>query len=84
VYLMNILYTSPSQRKMRTNIEIDDTLLSKAMVATGQTTKRATVGEALRTVVRIRNQQEALRELAGIGWEGDLDAMRQDPVPEEL
>jgi Arc/MetJ family transcription regulator len=69
---------------MRTNIEIDDALLAKAMAATGQSTKRATVEEALRTVVRVRAQQDALRNLWGIGWEGDLDAMRQDQPPEEL
>ena len=33
------------------------------------------VSQALRTVVRLR-QQEALRGLHGIGWEGDLDDMR--------
>lgn len=66
---------------MRTNIEIDDTLLARAMAATGQSTKRATVEEALRTVVRVRGQQDALRNLWGIGWEGDLDAMRQDHPP---
>lgn len=66
---------------MRTNIEIDDTLLAQAMAATGQTTKRATVEEALRTVVRIRGQLEALRNLKGAGWEGDLDEMRRDWAP---
>jgi Arc/MetJ family transcription regulator len=69
---------------MRTNIEIDDTLLSQAMTATGLPTKRATVEEALRTVVRVRARQDALRNLWGIGWEGDLDAMRRDDAPEEL
>jgi Arc/MetJ family transcription regulator len=69
---------------MRTNIEIDDTLLAQAMAATGQTTKRATVEEALRTVVRIRSQQEALRSLEGAGWEGDLDEMRLGWAPPEL
>jgi Arc/MetJ family transcription regulator len=69
---------------VRTNIEIDDGLLADAMAVTGLTTKRATVEEALRTLVRIRNQQEALRNLAGIGWEGNLDAMRQDHLPGEL
>ena len=62
---------------MRTNIEIDDELLREAMAATGQTTKRATVEEALRTVVRLRRQRQALKDLKGIGWEGDLDAMRE-------
>jgi len=62
---------------MRTNIEIDDELLSQAMQATGLPTKRATVEEGLRLLVRIRNQVEGLAELKGLGWEGDLNEMRQ-------
>lgn len=63
---------------MRTNIEIDDELLSQAMAATGQTTKRATVDEALRLAVRLRRQVEAVKDLEGLGWDGDLDEMRRD------
>lgn len=63
---------------MRTNIEIDDKLLREAMKATGQTTKRATVEEALRRVVKLHRQRLAGQRLAGIGWDGDLDAMRKD------
>lgn len=63
---------------MRTNIDIDDALLKEAMEATGQTTKRATVEEALRKIVQIRRQQRAFAELKGIGWEGDLDEMRRN------
>jgi Arc/MetJ family transcription regulator len=62
---------------MRTNIEIDDQLLSRAMMATGLPTKRATVEEGLRLLVRLRRQSKALAELKGLGWEGDLDRMRQ-------
>jgi Arc/MetJ family transcription regulator len=62
---------------MRTNIDIDDELLKEAMAATGQTTKRATVEQALRRVVRLHRQKMALEDLKGIGWEGDLDAMRE-------
>jgi Arc/MetJ family transcription regulator len=62
---------------MRTNIEIDDKLLQEAMAATGQTTKRATVEEALRRVVKLHRQKLAGDDLAGIGWDGDLDAMRR-------
>jgi Arc/MetJ family transcription regulator len=62
---------------MRTNIEIDDKLLAEAMIATGQTTKRATVEEALRQVVLLRRQKEAGEALRGLGWEGDLDEMRR-------
>ena len=62
---------------MRTNIEIDDELLSQAMAATGLPTKRATVAEGLRLLVRVRRQTEALVDLKGLGWEGNLDEMRQ-------
>jgi len=62
---------------MRTNIEIDDTLLSRAMTASGLATKRATVEEGLRLLVRVRRQAKALAGLRGLGWEGDLDEMRQ-------
>jgi len=63
---------------MRTNIEIDDELLSRAMAAAGLSTKRATVEEGLRMLVRVRGQVQALAELKGLGWEGDLDEMRED------
>jgi Arc/MetJ family transcription regulator len=62
---------------MRTNIEIDDALLSDAMAASGLATKRATVEEGLRLLVQIRRQVKALASLKGLGWDGDLDEMRQ-------
>lgn len=66
---------------MRTNIDIDDELLAEAMMATGFSTKRATVEEGLRQLVRLRRQAEALAQLRGLGWEGDLDEMRQGRFP---
>ncbi len=62
---------------MRTNIEIDDELMSQAMRLSGLSTKRAAVEEGLRLLVRVRRQAEAFRELRGLGWEGDLDEMRR-------
>jgi Arc/MetJ family transcription regulator len=62
---------------MRTNIEIDDTLLSQAMMAAGLSTKRATVEESLRLLVRVHEQAKAVADLKGLGWDGDLDDMRQ-------
>jgi Arc/MetJ family transcription regulator len=67
---------------MRTNIEIDDALLAEAMALTGEPTKRATVESALRMMVRLQRQKQAGMNLAGIGWEGDLDAMREGRMPE--
>jgi Arc/MetJ family transcription regulator len=62
---------------MRTDIEID-VLLKEAMAATGKATKRAIVEEALRRIVRLHRQNRAGDRLAGIGWDGDFDAMRKD------
>jgi Arc/MetJ family transcription regulator len=66
---------------MRTNIDIDDALLDEAMATTGLGTKRATVEEALRQLVAAHRRREAIQSSAGIGWEGDLDAMRRDDPP---
>jgi Arc/MetJ family transcription regulator len=58
---------------MRTNIEIDDTLMQQAMEATGAATKRAAVEAALRTIVRIK-KQEGIRRLFGkVVWRGHDD-----------
>ena len=65
---------------MRTNIELDDALVAEAMAATGLATKKATVEEALRALVRRHRSKSALGNLAGLGWQGDLDAMRLDTV----
>jgi len=69
---------------MRTNIEIDDKLLSQAMGAAGLATKRATVEEGLRLLVRVRGQAKALADLRGLGWEGNLDRMREGRPPRRL
>lgn len=63
---------------MRTNIDIDDKLLSDAIRLSGAKTKREAVELGLRTLVRLR-QQEELRKLRGkLDWQGDLEAMRTD------
>jgi Arc/MetJ family transcription regulator len=62
---------------IRTNIDIDDELLARAMATTGLTTKRATVEEGLRLLVRVGKQAKALADIKGLGWEGDLDRMRR-------
>jgi Arc/MetJ family transcription regulator len=67
---------------MRTNIDIDDDLLAEAMAAVGLATKKATVDEALRRLVLQHRRREAIDDMAGLGWEGDLEAMRTDHANE--
>jgi len=63
---------------MRTNIEIDDELMRRALKASGLKTKREVVDAALRQFVKQGDQRRALERLRGIGWEGDLAAWRRD------
>jgi Arc/MetJ family transcription regulator len=62
---------------MRTNIDIDDKLLAEVMRITGAKTKREAVHIAMRELLALYGQTR-IRELWGIGWEGDLDAMRRN------
>jgi len=45
---------------MRTNIEIDDALIERALDATGLKTKRAAVEERLRALIRLHEQRDIL------------------------
>jgi Arc/MetJ family transcription regulator len=63
---------------MRTNIVLDDQLISEAQQLTGIATKRGIVEEGLKTLIRLKKQQ-ALKAWRGkLAWDGDLDAMRTD------
>ncbi len=63
---------------MRTNIVIDDTLMEDALRLTGLRTKREVVELGLRTLLRLRQQEEIRRFRGKLNWQGDLDAMRLD------
>lgn len=63
---------------MRTNIIIDDQLMQDALRLGGFKTKKETVEEALRLLIRLK-QQEQIRKYRGkLYWEGDLEKMRTD------
>lgn len=63
---------------MRTNIVIDDKLMSTALKTSGLNTKKEVVEEALKLLVKVKNQSK-LRKLRGkLKWEGDLNEMRTD------
>jgi Arc/MetJ family transcription regulator len=61
---------------MRTNIEIDDALMTELMELTEFRTKREVIDQALRALLW-RRRREMLMEVSGqVEWEGDLDEMR--------
>lgn len=62
---------------MRTNIDIDEKLLSQAMKASGAATKRAAVEAALRLTVRLKAQEGILKWFGKVQWEGDLAVSRE-------
>ena len=62
---------------MRTNIDVDEELLRRAMEASHTNTKKATVEAALRLTIQLKNQEKILDLFGKVQWDGDLDAMRQ-------
>ena len=67
---------------MRTNIVLDDQLVEQARKLTGIKTKKELIHEALRMMIRLRQQGE-IRSLRGkLKWEGNLDEQRQSRFQE--
>lgn len=61
----------------RTNIELDDELVTTVMRRYGLRTKREAVDLALRRLAGPRLTTDFLAGLEGLGWDGDLDEMRR-------
>jgi Arc/MetJ family transcription regulator len=61
---------------MRTNIDIDDTLMAEAQKASGRTTKRATVEDALRLIIKLRRQKTVETAFGRYRWRGNLARSR--------
>jgi Arc/MetJ family transcription regulator len=62
---------------MRTNIEIDDALMREAQKASGHATKKQTVEEALRLMIRMRQQHEVDAAFSRYRWRGNLARSRR-------
>lgn len=62
----------------RTNIDLDDELVDRAMELYGTRSKKETVDLALRRLVGVALTTEEALALEGSGWEGDLDTLRGD------
>jgi Arc/MetJ family transcription regulator len=63
---------------MRTNIVIDDKLMSDALKASGARTKREVVELGLKTLLQLGKQSEVKRLRGKIQWQGDLETLRRD------
>jgi Arc/MetJ family transcription regulator len=77
VYVIWHLYTL-MEDNMRTNIIIDDTLMSEALKLSGYKTKKETVEEGLKLLIALKSQARARKYRGELKWEGDLDKMRAD------
>jgi Arc/MetJ family transcription regulator len=64
-------------RSMRTNIDIDDALMAEAQEVSGQVTKKATVEEALRLLIKLRRQKAIDAFFGRYRWRGDLKRSRK-------
>ena len=64
----------------RTNIELDDQLISQARRLTGLKTKKAVVHKALETLVRTEGRKGILRYYRSGVWKGDQRAMRRSRI----
>jgi hypothetical protein len=66
---------------MRTNIDIDDALMAEAQKASGLPTKKQTVEQALRLMIRLRQQQEVDVAFGKYRWRGNLGRSRKGRGP---
>jgi Arc/MetJ family transcription regulator len=62
---------------VRTNIEIDDALMAEAQRLSGHCTKKQTVEEALRLMIRLLHQKEVAAAFGKYRWRGNLAHNRE-------
>jgi Arc/MetJ family transcription regulator len=62
---------------MRTNIGIDDRLMTQAIKSGGFKTKKEAVEAALKFFVKTKSQAAMQKMRGRLPWAGDLDAMRR-------
>jgi Arc/MetJ family transcription regulator len=62
---------------MRTNVEIDDELMKKALRLTGLMINGAAIEAGLSMLVRVKGQEKMLKLAGKVHWDGDLDEMRR-------
>jgi Arc/MetJ family transcription regulator len=61
---------------MRTNVELDDVLVKKAMKITQISTKKALINKALEELIKSNSRKGMLDYIDSSVWEGNLKEMR--------
>ncbi|OGC94746.1 MAG: transcriptional regulator of the Arc/MetJ class [candidate division Zixibacteria bacterium RBG_16_53_22] len=61
----------------RTNVELDEKLMSEAIRLTGMTTKKEVVNYALSELVRKKKRKGILKLEGKVLWTGNLNEMRK-------
>ena len=61
---------------MRTNVDLDETLVTQSMKISGINTKRAVLNMVLKEYIRKNNLKRILKYKGSNVWEGNLEEMR--------
>ena len=64
-------------KRMRTNIEIDNYLMQEAKKISKTKTKKEIVDLALKTYIKVNKRKELLKLFGKVKWEGNLNQMRK-------
>jgi len=65
---------------MRTTLDLNETLLTEAMAWTGESTKTATINEALKQIVKSKKRIKLIEFAGKLNLEVDLDITRKKNV----
>ena len=63
---------------MRTNIDVDDDLMEKALKYSGLKTKKEIIHKALDEFVKYQMRLQMIALQGKVKWEGDLNKMRRN------
>lgn len=66
---------------MRTNIELDDELVTEGFAIIGLKTKKELVNHALQELVRQKKRKKMLSMRGQFQWQGDLEKSRENRYP---
>ncbi|GAB3560328.1 type II toxin-antitoxin system VapB family antitoxin [Spirosoma fluminis] len=68
---------------MRTNIDINDQLLQKALKISHLKTKKAVVELTLKQYINRQARHNLVSLFGKVDWDGDLEQIRTDSIPNE-